>query len=452
MFKRKITGSLNKWYSRKNKKPLIIKGLRQVGKTVTAKEFAKEKYQNAFFLDFRKDKDLAKIFDGNFNIDYISAMITALPDENRLIKNSKMVPHKTILIFDEIQDCLNARSSLKYFKEDGRFDVICTGSFLGISGYNEANEGNRGIGVGSEEIITMMPMDFEEFLWANSVDLNLIEIVKQCFEEKKEIPSYLHELFLNWIRIYICVGGMPEVVDTYVTTKDFSEVDYCQKNIINNYKDDFGTHLSKDGKVVCNELEKARILDVFISLPNQLSKENKKFIYSMVGNKNKNSSYKSALTWLEQYGLIKFCNNISAFEEPLSAFKIENDFKVYLTDIGLMIGMLDSDVKFKILTNDLSFGKGMIYESLVADALIKNKKDLYYFSKSSGLEIDFVSKIISTITMLEVKAKNGNTKSAKEVLSNPKYNVNKLIKLTSSNLGETTNILTIAYYLAFKLN
>lgn len=124
---------------------MIIKGLRQIGKTVSAKEFAKEKYENAFFLDFRKDKNLAKIFAGNYNIDYISAMITALPDENKIIKNSKMVPHKTILIFDEIQDCLNARSSLKYFNEDGRFDVICTGSFLGISGYNDTSENSRGI-------------------------------------------------------------------------------------------------------------------------------------------------------------------------------------------------------------------------------------------------------------------------------------------------------------------
>ncbi len=172
----------------------------------------------------------------------------------------------------------------------------------------------------------------------------------------------------------------------------------------------------------------------------------------MVGNKNKNYTYKSALTWLEQYGLIKLCHNITTFEEPLSAFKIENDFKVYLTDIGLTIGMLDSDIKFKILTNDLSFGKGMIYESLVADALIKSKKDFYYFSKRSGLKIDFVSKVNSFITLLEVKAKNGNAKSAKEVLSNPKYNVDRLVKLTSSNLGETQNILTIPYYLSFKIN
>ena len=179
MLKRKITKYLEEWQNNPLKVPLVIKGLRQIGKTYIVKEFAKAKYQNAFILDFRKQLSIHTIFDGDFNIEDIALSISALPNENRVIKDSKMIPYKTLLIFDELQDCPNARSSLKYFKQDGRYDVICTGSLLGIDGYRTSKKVNRGIAVGSEEQIEMYPMDFEEFLWAVGVDDEIVDKLKR---------------------------------------------------------------------------------------------------------------------------------------------------------------------------------------------------------------------------------------------------------------------------------
>ena len=178
---RKITQYLKNWKNKRNKLPLVIKGLRQVGKTYVVKKFAVDNYENAFLLDFRKDSSLHALFDNDFNIDSLSILISALPESNQLIKGSKMIPGKTVLVFDELQDCPNARSSLKYFKEDGRFDVICTGSLLGIDGYRITSKPSRGIAVGSEEQIEMYAMDFEEFLWAMHIDTSLIDILKKKY-------------------------------------------------------------------------------------------------------------------------------------------------------------------------------------------------------------------------------------------------------------------------------
>ena len=195
MFERKIENYLLKWKNNENKKPLIIKGLRQVGKTYIAREFAKKNYENAFIVDFRKIIDAHKIFDGDFDIDSIVLQISMLPPKDvMLIPNSRMIPNKTIIIFDEIQDCPNARSSLKYFKEDGRYDIISTGSLLGIKGYRITSKTSRGIGVGSEEVIELRAMDFEEYLWALKVSKEDINFVIDCLRNKKQIPDFIHKM------------------------------------------------------------------------------------------------------------------------------------------------------------------------------------------------------------------------------------------------------------------
>lgn len=449
MFERKITQYLMNWKTNPSKNPLVIKGLRQVGKTFVVKEFARNNYENAFLLDFRKQPSLQTIFDRDFNIDEIALFISSLPKENRIISNSRMVPNKTILIFDEIQDCPNARSSLRYFKEDGRYDVICTGSLLGLNGYRTGKKTTRGIAVGSEEQIEMFPMDFEEFLWAINIEKDLINLIKQHIDEKKELPDYIHQRMLELVRQYICVGGMPDVVDAFVNTNDFSVVRATQLRLINDYKSDFGVHLNSNNELEINDLEKAKILDVFDSIPKQLAKENKKFQYVTIDKKAKARTHENAIIWLRDYGLIDICYNLSTIDEPFDFFAVKDQFKVYLSDIGLLIGMLDSNVQLKIMSNDLEIGKGMLYENLIADAFHKLKKPLYYFSKDSGLEIDFVTNISSTPYLVEVKAKNGNTKSANSVLQNPNYNIDELLKLTSQNIGYVEHKLTLPYYSAF---
>ena len=429
MLDRKITKYLIEWKNNTKKVPLVIKGLRQIGKTYTVKEFAKNNYENAFILDFRKQASIHSIFDGDFDIDNISLSISALPKENHIIKDSKMIPYKTGLVFDELQDCPNARSSLKYFKEDGRFDVICTGSLLGIEGYRISKKQSRGIAVGSEEQVEMYPMDFEEFLWALNIDKTIIDNLKQCVDEKKEFPIFLHEKFLDLVRKYICIGGMPEVVNKFIETNDLGEVKKVQTRLIRDYKSDFGTHLNDNNEIVTDELEKSKIMDVFDSIPKQLAKDNKKFQYAVINKKAKARTHENAIKWLKSYGLIDICYNLSTIEEPFDFFSIKDQFKIFVSDIGLLVAMLDKDVPFKILSNDLGIGKGMIYENLVADAMHKLGKPLYYFSKDSGLEIDFVSTLFSKAFLIEAKAKSGNTKSAKTVLDNPNYKVDNLLKL-----------------------
>jgi hypothetical protein len=273
--------------------------------------------------------------------------------------------------------------------------------------------------------------------------------LKECIDEKKEFPLFLHTKFLDLIRKYICVGGMPEVVSKFIETNDFGEVRKIQTRLIKDYKSDFGTHFNDNNEIVINDLERTKIMDVFDSIPKQLAKENKKFQYVVIDKKAKSRSHENAIKWLKNYGLIDICYNLSTIEEPFDFFSIRDQFKVYVSDIGLLVAMLDEDVRFKILSNDLGMGKGMIYENLIAEALHKLGKPLYYFSKDSGLEIDFVSNLYSMPYLIEAKAKNGNTKSAKAVLDNPNYKVNNLLKLTAQNIGVVENKFTAPYYCSF---
>ena len=449
MIKRKITNYLLEWKNKTNKVPLIIKGLRQIGKTFIVKDFAIKNYENAFILDFRQDISLHALFNGDFNIDVIAQYIALLPDKNQLIIGSRMIPNKTIIIFDELQDCPNARSSLKYFKEDGRFDIVCTGSLLGLDGYRISKKPSRGIAVGFEELIEMFPLDFEEFLWANKIDQSIIDLLKKCVDNKQEIPSFVHDKFLELIKKYICVGGMPEAVIEFIETNDLLKVRDVQTRLINNYKADFGIHLNDNGSLETNEFEKAKIMDVFNAIPRQLAKNNKKFQYTTIRNGAKSRTYSEPIKWLRNYGLIDICYNLSSIDQPLEFVAQSDQFKIYLADIGLLMAMLNKESAFNVLTNNLDFGKGMIYENLIADALHKLNKPHYYYSKSSGLEIDFISILFSKTYLIEVKAKSGNTKSSRTLLENPACHVSDLLKLTSQNIGFVDNKFTVPYYLSF---
>ena len=449
MLERKIFKVLDRWRKDKNRLPIIIKGLRQVGKTTSVLEFAKQNYENAFLLDFRSFIELRMVFNGNFDIDEIILKLSPYKARLSIINGSNFVPYKTVLIFDEIQDCPDARSSLKYFAIDKRFDVISTGSYLGIDGYRDSKLDSRGIGVGYEYQIEMKPLDFEEFLWTQNIDKKIIEKLKNCADESKQIDPYYHNLFLNLIKKYICIGGMPKAVSTFLETKDLDKVREVQVNLIKSFKSDFGMHLSQSGKIQVNEAERTKILDVYDSIPKQLAKENNKFQYSLVNKGGSQRTYKDSLKWLKEYGLVDICYNVSALEEPLCFFAIENQFKVYFSDIGLLMASLPKEITFKVINDDLGQGKGAIFENLIAETLNKNEKKLFYFAKTSGLEIDFIEPFMDGIYLIEVKAKSGNVKSSKTVLENPNYKVKGLLKFTAQNLGQVDNKKTIPYYLAF---
>lgn len=445
MFRRKITSEIVKWKnSTGKKKALVIKGMRQIGKTFIVRAFADENYENVVYINFKDNESAKKIFDGDFVVDRITLDISAL------MRGVHFVPGKTVIIFDEVQECANARASIKAFMLDGRYDIICTGSLLGIKGYNRKK--NRGIPTGFEHIIYMKPMDFEEFLWAKGISEAVLDEVKACFNERRAVSETIHSSMLRYFNEYICVGGMPYVVDRFLSTNDMNVVREEQRDILEEFKDDFGKHLDENENEETDLVLLGRINRVFDSIPAQLAKENKKFVYSMLEKKGRSENYQSAIQWLCDAGIVSLCYNLSNLSIPFEGNKIDNIFKVYMQDSGLFVAMLEEGSAGKILSGDLGMYKGAIYENIVADAFSKNDRPLYYYHKEGGLEIDFITSVDLEVSLVEVKAQTGNAKSAKTILKNKdQYGVSKCIKLSANNVGEEGEKLTFPYYMVYMI-
>lgn len=447
-FNRKIINEFISWKDslKTKRKALVIKGLRQIGKSHIAKRFADDNYDSVIMIDFKKESNMKKCFDTDLNVDTLVTNISA----NK--PGALFIPYKTVLILDEIQECSAARASIKSFMEDGRFDVIATGSLLGIKGYNSKYSG--GVSVGFEHTVFMKAMDFEEFLWALGINEGTVDYVKECFKNKIEVSEAVHQAFTRYFREYICVGGLPEVVKKFVETKDMNQVRNEQLDLIEEYKDDFAKHLDENEQEKVDKALLAQINRVFDSLPSQLAKENKKFMVSKIDKRGTLEKYSSAIQWLVDYGLVDRCYNLSIPELPLEGNKIQEIFKLFFTDTGLLVASLDEGTAGHILSGELGIYKGAIYEQSFADAYLKNKKKLYYFSKESGLEIDFITQTFDEVILVEVKAKDGRTKAASEVLKNKeKYkDVTRMIRLKDSNVGFINNIETFPSYMAFLLS
>ena len=437
MLKRKIEQVLINWKNTPNHSPLIIKGCRQCGKTFSVRDFAKKNYKYEVYLNFFKNPSYISIFDGSLEIDNLIMMMSALLGPSAVFKQGE-----TVIILDEIQDCPEARTALKFFREDGRFDVIGTGSLLGVKGYGKQP---KSIPVGSETVIEMHPLDFEEFLWANGITPQIIDKLKEYFNEEKPVPEALHEKMRQLILQYTVVGGMPEVVDTFVKTKQMNSVLALQRDIVRSYEDDMVKY--------ADDKDKSLIKECFQSIPKQLSKENKKFQYSIVKKGGTASKFQGSIQWIEDAGIIARCYNLDLPELPLDGNAIDDVFKVYMQDSGLLVSMLEDGTQFDILQGNLYGYKGAIFENLMADIFIKMGRKLYYYHKDSGLEIDFVIRYKGGATLIEVKATTGNTKSTKTILSHPeKYHVAGAIKLGDYNVGRNEKMLTIPIYMGFLLN
>lgn len=443
MFKRKIMNEIKKWENslKIKKRALILRGLRQIGKTTVVKEYCQSKYENVVYINFMDLESIKSIFDKDLIVDDI------IRDLSAALPGNKFIPNKTVIIFDEIQECVNARASIKPFMLDGRFDIICTGSLIGLRGYNKKK--GKGIPTGFEYPIQMYSMDFEEYLWARGIDDKLIDYIKDCYKKKEKVSETVNNSFMKYYKEYLCVGGLPDAVNTFLLTKDLNQVYDIQIGILENYKDDFAKHLDEEEEKYVDKNELTKIMKVYNSIPSQLAKENKKFQYSKIDKKAKGREYRFAITWLEEFGLAKLCYNLNNIELPLEGNKNEECFKLYITDTGLFMAMLGNDTYNEILNKDMGIYKGAIYENIIAESFIKNGKNLYYFSKPSGLEIDFITKIKNEIVAVEVKSTNGNTKSLNELLKNDKYNVSNAIKLINGNIGQNNNIYTIPLYMSF---
>ena len=441
MLKRKIETYLAGWKNTENRKPLVIKGIRQCGKTFIVRKFAKENYENVIYINFVLEPDKKSAFIGNIDVDTITLNLSAL------IPDSRFVEGKTCIILDEIQECKEARTSLKSFHIDGRFDVIATGSLLGVKGYGnkkkkDSEEGQDSVPVGYETIIDMYPLDFEEFLWANGIGDAVVDSVKSCFKNEKPVPEGIHKAMMELLYRYVIVGGLPEAVNCFLETKNIGLIYKVQRNLITEYE--------KDMVKYADDADKPRIRECFESIPRQLAKENKKFQYSVIRKGGRASQYIGSIQWLEDAGIARRCYNLQATELPLEGNSIQDCFKVYTTDIGILMAMLDYGAQADILKGNLYGYKGAIFENLMADFLCKSGQRLYYFHKDSGLELDFLVRFRNECVILEVKARGGKAKSMATILKNKgTYHVNNAIKLGRYNVGREGAILTIPLYMGF---
>ena len=432
MLKRKIMVTLTEWKNKKNKGCLLIKGARQVGKTFIVREFAKQNYDNFIELNFFLEPKHKEIFNGSLEMNEIIKRLTLQ------IPTAKFVEGKTLLLLDEIQECGEARTALKFIAEDNRFDCIASGSMLGVAYKNTAS-----IPVGYETQLEMHSMDFEEFLWAIGFDATPIGYLKEYFDKKEKVPTAINDSYLEKLREYAVVGGMPAVVKKYIETKNFGEVHAEQEKIIASYLDDIAKYASA--------AEKPKARACYLSIPTQLAKENKKFQFSIVEKGGTSRKFDSSLEWLRDAGLIKFCNNVATPTFPLPAYNQTGYFKIYLTDIGILNAMFGFDMKAEVFNNTLKGpAKGGIYENLIADILLKKNLPLNYYKPGENKQkIEFLLSKSGSIIPLEVKASNSSTNSLNEFIKEfqPPY----ALKLITGNVGESETKLTLPLYMAMFL-
>ena len=451
MLRRKIEDTLTQWKNASGHKPLVIMGIRQCGKTFIVQHFAAAHYKTVVYINFIKQPERINAFVGSKDVNSILLNLSAQ------IQNVSFTPGDTCFIFDEIQECPEPRTSLKFFKEDGRFDVIATGSLLGVQGYGDEKKkqsrrlmekkepGINSVPVGSEEIIEMYPLDFEEFLWANGISEEVIEALRKFYREETPVPAGIHVAMKNLLNLYVSIGGLPEPINAFIKTNNMNEVSKTYKSILKEYRDDMVKYAP--------DKDKPHIRECFNSIPKQLAKDNKKFQYNKVKPGGRSDTYLGSLQWLEDAGIICRCYNTDITDLPIEGNAKDNVFKVYTADIGLLIEMLGPGTRADILQGNLGGFKGAIYENLMADTLHKKEQNLYYFQKDSGLELDFLVRINGECVPLEVKAKTAQAKSVKTVLNHPeKYKVKHVIKFGDFNIGRDGQLLTLPNYMQFLLN
>lgn len=430
MLRRKIYDKLLAWKNNKGKKDaILLRGVRQCGKTYIVREFGKREYKNFIEINFIERPDMQAVFSGNLDVDNMVQQIKlSMP-------GCQFIPGETLLFLDEIQDVPNARTSLKFWTQDGRFDCIASGSLLGMDYKNEVS-----IPVGYERQLIMRTLDFEEFIWALGAEVNLKEMLAPYVDGAKRVPEAMHNSLNKYLQEYMVVGGLPEVVDTYIATKDFYQVHLLQEKILRDYQDDIAKYALNQDKIKAKQC--------FLSIPRQLSKENHKFQYSVVEKKATARKFTSSLDWLHNAGLIDFAYNVNSPWFPLKAHVKEDQFRVYLCDIGLLVAMYGYQLKIALLSDALEGpAKGGIYESLVADILAKRGEELYYYKKEdSTLEIEFILERDCKLVPVEVKARKGSMRSLNELLKMD--NIERGYKLTAQNTGVVEKKITLPLYMA----
>mgnify|MGYP003469954424 CR=1 FL=1 len=435
LLRRKIDSYLLAWKSNPNRKPLIVKGARQIGKTRSIEWFARQNYKNVISINFVEQSKYRNIFDDGYEVNNILKNISLLnPD---II----FIPGDTIFFFDEIQACPNCATALKFFKLDGRFDVICSGSLMGIN-YREIESNS----VGYKEDYEMYSMDFEEFLWAKGYDDKVIEDLYQHMLEVKPLSQLQVDIMLALFRDYIITGGMPEVVNTYIVNKTFSGTLPLQQQLLKDYEEDITKYAVG--------LDKAKIKTVYNNISAFLAKENKRFLITKLAKNARNRDYVGCVDWLADAGVINICYCMNVPELPLKGNYNPSLYKIYFKDTGLLIASLDEESQEDLRANkNMGTYKGAIYENIVADMLVKQGYRLYYFNGNNpALEMDFFIRDANSLIPIEVKANDGATASLNKLIISDKYpDVKYGIKLGYKNIGFNGRFYTFPYYLTFLL-
>ena len=433
--RRKVDKYLREWYDNPDHKPLIVKGARQVGKTESIIKFAEANYDNVIYINFALDKKYCVITEDGYTVEAVNKAIS------RIDPSKSFVQEKTLIFFDEIQDHPDIATTLKSYCIDGRYDVICSGSLLGL--YYKKIESNS---VGYKTDYTMRSLDFEEFLWAKGYDDELKSDLFKAMQDGVPMSPSLMQVMSEAFLDYVIVGGMPAVVLEYVRTGTFSNTLQLQKQLLSDYEEDITKYA--DG------MDQTRILNVFRHIPVQLAKENKKFQISKVASGARFKDYRGSIEWLLNAGIINVCYCLSYPELPLKGNYNETKYKIYMADTGLLIAMLDDETQEDLRSRkNIGTFRGGLYENIIGDMLVKAGYDLYYYSKeNSTLEEDFFVRNTENLIPVEVKAKNGNSKSLSTLIKSDSYpDISFGIKLIDGNIGVDGNIRTFPHYLTFLL-
>jgi uncharacterized protein len=432
--KRKIDSYLLEWKKNPDRLPLIIRGARQVGKTYAIEKFAKS-YTTFVEINFITNPEYKTVFSSGYSPDAVIREITLInPDFT-------FIPHETLILFDEVQDCPDCTTSLKFFKLDGRYDVICSGSLLGIN-YNQVTS----VSVGYKEDYEMHSMDYEEFLWAKGYSEEQIESIFTHMKDNKPFSETEYNVWMNSFREYMTLGGMPGVVKLFIEQKNYSGTLKAQKQILLDYEEDIVKYVTG--------LDKAKVKNIYKHIPVFLAKENKRFQITKVSPGARNREYVGTVDWLRDAGIINVCYCLEKAELPLKGNYDPTDFKIYYKDTGLLIASLDEEAQADLRQNrNFNSYKGAIYENIVADALVKEGYDLYYYkNEKSTLEMDFFIRDASSLIPVEVKASDNATASLKALIEKDRYpDIKYGIKLCNRNVGFNGKFYTFPYFCTFLL-
>lgn len=428
MLRRKTDLALVAWKNEKMKKALLIKGARQVGKSTSVASFGKANYRSFIELNFERNPEYRELFSGSLDAKTIILNMSAMG-------LGPFLEHDTLIFFDEVQSCPNARTAIKFLVQDGRYDYIESGSLLGIN-YRDVSS----YPVGYETQYEMSSLDFEEFLWAKGVGVDVIETLKTSYKSKTPLNSAVHMAMMRHFREYLIVGGMPVAVNRFIETADMRKVIQEQIDIINNYRDDVKKY---------SGTQKIKVREVFDSISEQLNKKNKRYYLSMLSKEPKLRTYEDSIMWLFDAGIASPCYNVSAIEFPLALNEKRNLFKVYMNDTGLLVAMSFDGIQNEVLNGNIEINEGAIVENAIADAFSKNGRRLHYYDrkKPTSMEIDFVIQRNSRIQIIESKSGSDFDKhdSLDQLLK--ERAIDTPIVFCVENLHEKDGILYLPYYM-----